>query len=237
MSKLSELSAKTALLVLERIEQKLDEAKEREEEREMRQIVTLFYKGIFICCIWIGVVGPIFYGAKNIATNFPTGVNLEWNLFPKINWQGIDLPPFTSSKKNELPKPGNFPNPVPGAKLTSPYGYRTHPTLGTRKFHNGQDLAAPTGTPIKSPMPGTVVAAGWLSDACGNGIKIDHPESWSTSYCHLSRDGVRSGQSVNAGSVIGTVGNTGRSTGPHLHLTLKKDGKTVDPRKYFNFKR
>ena len=219
---------------LNRIERKLDVLEQRERDREARQLVTLIYSGIFCCCLWIGIGGPIFFGVKNLAASMPSGVNFQFDLLPKINWNGIDLPPFTSNK-TDLPKPGKFPNPVPGARLTSPYGYRIHPTLGVRKFHNGQDLAAPTGTPIKAPLPGKVVAAGWPSEACGNGIKIDHPSNWSTSYCHLSRVRVRVGQSVNAGSVIGLVGNTGRSTGPHLHLTLKKNGKTVDPAKYFDF--
>jgi murein DD-endopeptidase MepM/ murein hydrolase activator NlpD len=236
MSKLSELTSKTALLVLERIEQKLDEVKEREEQKEMRQTITLFYWGIFICCLWIAVVGPAFYGVKNAVANFPNGVNIEWNLFPRINWQGIDLPPFTSSKKTEMPKPGNFSNPVPNAKrISSRFGYRSHPVLGGRRFHNGIDLAAPTGTPILASLPGKVVAAGWLSNACGNGLKIEHPNKFTTSYCHLDKINVKKGVSVNISSTLGTVGSTGRSTGPHLHFTVRKDGKLVNPETYFRF--
>lgn len=215
------------------MEKKIDEAKAKEEQKELQQIKTLVYLGIFVLCCWITVLGPLFYGAKHTVANFPAGVNVEWNLFPKINWQGIDLPPFTS-KQQKLP-PGKFPNPVPGARLSSPFGYRIHPTLGVRKFHNGQDLAAPTGTPIKSPLSGKIVGAGWLSDACGNGVKITHPENWETAYCHLDKVNVSDGQSVNVGSIIGTVGSTGRSTGPHLHLTLKKNGEAVNPAKYFDF--
>ena len=177
----------------------------------------------------------IYLRTLHIIGNSTTIAGLSPSLLPRQPRQKQTcLPPFTS-KKSDLPKPGKFPNPVPGARLTSPYGYRIHPTLGVRKFHNGQDLAAPTGAPIKAPLPGNVTAAGWLSGACGNGVKIDHPDNWSTSYCHLSRVNVRSGQSVNVGSVIGLVGSTGRSTGPHLHLTLKKNGQTVDPAKYFDF--
>ena len=219
---------------LNRIERKLDAIAQRERDKEARQLVTLIYWGIFYCCLWIGVGGPVFFGVKDLAASMPSGVNFQFNLLPKINWNGIDLPPFISKESN-LSKPGKFPNPVPSARLSSSYGYRTHPTLGVRKFHNGQDLAAPIGTPIKSPLAGKVTAAGWLSGGCGNGIKIDHFDNWSTSYCHLSAVSVRVGQSVNANSVIGLVGSTGRSTGPHLHLTLNKNGKTVDPAKYFDF--
>ena len=115
-------------------------------------------------------------------------------------------------------------------RLTSPFGMRFHPILRCWKAHKGVDLACPTGTPIYAAAPGRVITAGWRS-VLGNAVIIDHGGGWSTVYGHCSRVAVSSGQNVKSGQVVGYVGSTGRSTGPHLHFGVRKNGVCVDPRR------
>lgn len=122
---------------------------------------------------------------------------------------------------------GRFMRPING-RLTSGFGYRIHPTLHYRKFHNGIDLAAPSGTPIRASAAGRVVYAGWRG-ALGNAIMIDHGSGWSTVYGHCSSFSCSAGQIVGRGDVIGRVGSTGRSTGPHVHWTVYRNGQAVNP--------
>tara|TARA_B100000945_G_scaffold101984_1_gene80498 strand:- start:3698 stop:5026 length:1329 start_codon:yes stop_codon:yes gene_type:complete len=120
--------------------------------------------------------------------------------------------------------------PINGARLSSGFGNRKHPILGFTKHHNGTDFAAPTGTPIMASGNGTVIKAGW----CGNGgncVRIRHNSSYTTGYGHMSKIATRSGRRVRQGQVIGYVGNTGMSTGPHLHYTVKYNGKFINSQK------
>jgi murein DD-endopeptidase MepM/ murein hydrolase activator NlpD len=113
-------------------------------------------------------------------------------------------------------------------RLTSGFGMRFHPILREWKAHKGVDLACPTGTRIHAAASGRVVSAGWRS-VLGNAVIIDHGGGWSTVYGHCSRLAVSTGQDVKAGQVIGSVGSTGRSTGPHLHFGVRKYGTCIDP--------
>lgn len=113
--------------------------------------------------------------------------------------------------------------PISG-RLTSPFGSRTHPVTGKISFHNGIDLAAPNGTPIKAPMSG-VVEKLWTDDKSGNAINIKHNDNLISGYAHLSKFNVTKGQSVKRGDVIGFVGSTGMSTGNHLHFVVKVKNK------------
>ena len=120
--------------------------------------------------------------------------------------------------------------PINGARLSSPFGNRKHPILGFTKHHNGTDFAAPTGTPIMASGNGTVIKAGW----CGNGgncVRIRHNSSYTTGYGHMSKIATRTGRRVRQGQVIGYVGNTGMSTGPHLHYTVSHNGKFINSQK------
>ncbi len=118
------------------------------------------------------------------------------------------------------------------AKITSKFGYRTDPKTGKQNaFHNGIDLAVPLNTPIKSPMPGTVSSISTVGDG-GNQIIILHNNGYRTGYAHLNKILVKKGDKVKKEDVIGLSGNTGKSTGPHLHLTLTdSSGAKVDPQK------
>lgn len=117
--------------------------------------------------------------------------------------------------------------PVQG-RLTSPFGYRKDPFTGLRSFHNGIDLANKTGTPVKCIMDGRVSEVGY-SSIYGNYIIIVHDGGYQSLYGHLSKVYVKRGSNVPQGARIAAIGSTGRSTGPHLHLSIYKGGKVIDP--------
>lgn len=126
---------------------------------------------------------------------------------------------------------GIVSSPVPGSRLTSDFGHRRHPVLGTARMHDGVDFAAPAGTPIRAAAPGTVVFAG-PRGGYGNTVIIDHGSSLATLYAHQSSVHVVHGAVVTAGEVIGAVGSTGLSTGPHLHFETRVAGVPVNPLLY-----
>ena len=155
----------------------------------------------------------------------------------KVNNQKIKLYRFESKndfdfydEKGKSIKKALMKTPINGARLSSPFGNRKHPILGFTKHHNGTDFAAPTGTPIMASGSGTVIKAGW----CGNGgncVRIRHNSSYTTGYGHLSKFATKTGRRVRQGQIIGYVGNTGMSTGPHLHYTVKYNGKFINSQK------
>jgi len=120
--------------------------------------------------------------------------------------------------------------PIDGAKLTSKFGMRRHPILGYSMMHRGIDFGAPTGTPIYAAGDGVVEMAG-VHGGYGNYVRLKHSAGYSTAYAHLSgyARGMRAGTRVRQGQVIGYVGTTGRSTGPHLHYEVLKGGGQVNP--------
>jgi murein DD-endopeptidase MepM/ murein hydrolase activator NlpD len=103
-----------------------------------------------------------------------------------------------------------------------------HPTLGVWKMHNGVDLACGYGTPIHAAAAGRVVRSGY-DGINGNHVILDHGGGWSSAYCHCSSLAVGAGEDVSSGQVVGYVGSTGRSTGPHLHFAVRSYGRFVDP--------
>lgn len=121
--------------------------------------------------------------------------------------------------------------PLNNAALTSNYGMRTHPVLGGRRSHKGVDLAAPTGTPIYATADGIVSKAQRFS-SYGLYVSIEHGAQLQTRFAHMSRIAVANGQRVKKGEIIGYVGSTGRSTGPHLHYEVRIAGKAVNPIPY-----
>jgi murein DD-endopeptidase MepM/ murein hydrolase activator NlpD len=125
---------------------------------------------------------------------------------------------------------GKLSDPV-SAPITSPYGQRVHPVTGEESFHSGVDFGAGMGTPVHAADGGVVQFAGW-NDLCGKMVTIDHKNGFTTTYCHMSQLKTATGTPVSPGQTIGLVGSTGRSTGPHLHFTVRKNGETVDPMRY-----
>ena len=132
-------------------------------------------------------------------------------------------------QNGESARKGLIRTPVNGARQSSGFGMRFHPILNYSRMHQGVDFAASTGTPVVASAAGRVAQAGW-GGGYGNLIVIDHGKGMRTRYAHLHRMNVRAGQQVAQGQVIGQVGSTGMSTGPHLHYEVWQNGRPVDPR-------
>jgi murein DD-endopeptidase MepM/ murein hydrolase activator NlpD len=143
----------------------------------------------------------------------------------------------TQEQKETAPEPepeNDIPNvflPVAGP-VSSNFGLRRDPFDGHLRFHKGMDLAAPTGTAVLAPWDGKVVSTGFEA-GYGNFVVVEHPEGFKTRYAHLEGSAVRKGDVVTAGEELGTVGRSGRSTGPHLHFEVIKNGERIDPRAAF----
>ncbi len=161
-----------------------------------------------------------------------------------LAWLATSVPPTTKPKptspNHNTGPDSNYVNgltwymPCRYIRLTSPYGWRIHPVYGDRRFHSGVDLAANEGTPIYATRSGTVTKATY-NNSSGYYVTINHGDGFSSSYLHMTRYIVSAGDKVSAGQVIGYVGSTGTSTGPHLHFTIYYNGSTVNPALYLNF--
>jgi len=129
-----------------------------------------------------------------------------------------------------MPSGGKLQWPVRG-RVTSPFGMRVHPVFKTKMMHTGIDISASEGTPVKAAAPGEVLFAGWLR-GYGQIVIIDHGRNLTTVYAHLSVILVEEGEAVKYGTLIGKVGSTGVSTGPHLHFEVRVNGDAKNPRNY-----
>lgn len=160
--------------------------------------------------------------------------------YAKLTLRGTELPLYRFetpegnldyfNAKGESVRKALMKTPIDGARLSSRFGNRKHPILGYTRLHAGVDFAAPTGTPIYAAGDGTVTVAG-TNGGYGKYIKIRHNGTYSTAYAHLNgyARGIRKGKRVRQGQVIGYVGSTGRSTGPHLHYEIHRNGKQINP--------
>lgn len=160
----------------------------------------------------------------------PTALGSRDEQFKSLfsRWQSMD--PSTASAANpSVSIPSRMP--VDGVRLSSDFGMRIHPVLGGRRGHKGVDLAGPTGTPIHATADGIVSRADWFS-SYGLYVSLEHGGSLQTRYGHMSRLNVAAGQRVRKGEIIGYVGTTGRSTGPHLHYEVRIAGAAVNPVPY-----
>jgi murein DD-endopeptidase MepM/ murein hydrolase activator NlpD len=137
-----------------------------------------------------------------------------------------ELGRFRQAKKQAKRYP--LANPAPGADITSTFGTRSDPLLGTAAFHSGMDFRGATGDPIRATAAGKVISAGQRG-GYGNMVEIEHADGLSTRYGHMSRIDVAEGDVIAAGDMIGAVGSTGRSTGPHLHYEVRRNGDAVNP--------
>jgi len=151
------------------------------------------------------------------------GQNNPFYYFGKKGNEGHFGPNGKSAKKALMKTPIN------GARLSSPFGMRKHPIDGFNKMHRGTDFAAPEGTPIMASGDGVVIRAKWCGGG-GNCVKIKHNSTYSTVYAHMKKFayGIKAGVRVKQGQIIGYVGSTGKSTGPHLHYEVIKNGKKIN---------
>ncbi len=157
------------------------------------------------------------------------------------SWQSLDKPSATAGFAAPVSTVAALPArrgisipsivPVASARLSSNYGMRVHPVLGGLRAHKGIDIAAPIGTPIRATADGVVGMADW-NGGYGLYVALDHGGNMETRYGHMSRIAVASGQQVRKGDIIGYVGSTGRSTGPHLHYEVRVAGEAVNPLMY-----
>ena len=140
------------------------------------------------------------------------------------------IPGFGGNGVTGLSHAASIPSrmPVDNLRMTSEFGLRWHPVLGGRRQHAGVDLANPVGTPVHATADGVVGRADWFG-GYGLCIDLEHGGSLETRYGHLSRLNVVAGQAVHKGDIIGFVGTTGRSTGPHLHYEVRVEGAAVNP--------
>ena len=163
-------------------------------------------------------------------------------IFSNLNIQGNDLNLYKFElEKKEIDyfdengksmRKTLMKTPINGARLSSPFGKRKHPILGFTKMHTGTDFAAPTGTPIMASGDGVVTRAQWCGGG-GNCVKIKHNSVYQTVYAHMSKfgRGIKKGVRVKQGQIIGYVGSTGLSTGPHLHYEVIENGRKINSQK------
>ena len=130
------------------------------------------------------------------------------------------------------PSNATWITPVSGWKLTSPFGMRVHPVLKTQRMHNGIDMACAQGTPIYATRAGKVTRTSYQAGGAGNYVSINHLDGFASIYMHMTHYVVSAGQNVSAGQLIGYVGSTGMSTGPHLHFGVSYAGTDVKPLAY-----
>ena len=194
-------------------------------QREIRSgdsFEVLFAKEIDILSDLVTQTKPIKYVSINLSGN-------EFNFF---NYKDKFGSPQYYDENGKSSKRTIMKTPINGARLSSRYGNRKHPILGYTKMHRGLDFAAPSGTPVFAAGDGIIEKAGW-NGSYGKYIRIRHTGTYKTAYAHLSgfHKKVRIGKRVLQGKIIGYVGTTGRSTGPHLHYEVIKNNIQVNPMK------
>ena len=153
-------------------------------------------------------------------------------------WLATYVPPTTrpsgtdTTPSVQAPSSSGWVSPLRSYTLTSPFGMRIHPISGKRKMHEGVDMSAPQGTPIYAAKSGKVTRTAYQAGGAGYYVSINHGDGFTSVYMHMTHYIVSPGQYVNAGQVIGYVGSTGGSTGPHLHFGIAYNGTYVNPMKY-----
>jgi murein DD-endopeptidase MepM/ murein hydrolase activator NlpD len=157
-------------------------------------------------------------------------LTLQGQTIRLYRWQGEDGEIDYFSETGHSSKKALMRTPIDGARLSSGFGFRRHPVLGYSKMHQGTDFAAPSGTPIYAAGAGQIEKIGWQG-GYGNAIVIRHNKEYQTLYGHMSgfAPGMAPGKRVQQGDIIGYVGSTGMSTGPHLHYEVHFAGKPIDP--------
>ncbi len=145
------------------------------------------------------------------------------------SWQQVDKLAKEIERKNGTHTILNAVWPISGDRdITSPFGWRRDPFLGDIRWHDGIDIGAPPGTPIRAIAGGKVIFSGYKK-GYGNLIIIKHKQGWESYYAHNEKNLVRVGEKIKAGEIIARVGSTGRATGPHLHLEVRHNGAAINP--------
>ena len=178
------------------------------------------------------IVGVPVYYSRSQAINAGETVLVASRRLPAGSVFSVLLPsPRQQSQDGSALLSANMPSlmPLAASEFTSGFGLRRHPIFGTMRWHAGVDLAAALGTPVRATTEGVVNTADWTG-GYGLLVALDNGHGLQTRYGHLSRLNVLPGQQVQRGDVIGFVGSTGNSTGPHLHYEIRLNGKPVDPR-------
>ncbi len=147
----------------------------------------------------------------------------------------LDTAAITSSVRMVMLTQIPSGSPVHNARISSGYGKRTHPVTGNVKFHRGQDFAVNTGTPIYAPADGVVEVTRSSNKGSGNFLRLQHSYGFTSSYSHLKKFAVKSGDFVQKGDLIGYSGNSGLSSGPHLHYEIRFVGRSLDPRPFVDW--
>ena len=171
--------------------------------------------------------GKVFETGNVVFTNLKlSGIDNSLYYFDKKNSKGH------YDKNGKSVKKALMKTPINGARLSSAFGMRKHPIDGYNKMHKGTDFAAPMGTPIMSSGDGVIIRARWCGGG-GNCVKIKHNSTYETIYAHMSKfgPGIREGVRIKQGQIIGYVGSTGKSTGPHLHYEVIENGKKINSQK------
>ncbi|MCM1261469.1 MAG: M23 family metallopeptidase [Butyrivibrio sp.] len=166
------------------------------------------------------VVADVFYRNSEEVGREILKEEITYEAVPKRVERGTKIPP-------------TYIKPISGGRQSSGFGYRKAPTKGASSYHQGVDWATPVGTAVMASSSGTVARAGWIG-SYGNAIYINHPDGTQTRYGHLSKILVSPGQTVSQGQKIALSGNTGVSTGPHVHFEIVINGSRVNPLKYLN---
>ena len=190
-------------------------------QRELRKgnvFETFYSQKIDLITNEIIESNPIYYISANLKDH-----NLKFYRFTSRNGETNFYDQDGKSSKKTLMK-----TPLNGARLSSGFGNRKHPILGFTKMHRGVDFAAPIGTPIFAAGDGIIEYSGW-NGTYGKYIRIKHNGTFKTAYAHLSKVYKKRGTRIKQGDIIGTLGTTGRSTGPHLHYEILIHGKQVNP--------
>lgn len=174
-------------------------------------------------------------GAEKVGDVLFAALNIGGKDYKLYAFNPKSAAPGFYNEKGESVKKAFLRTPVDGARITSGFGNRVHPVLGYTKMHKGVDFAATVGTPILAAGDGVVERAGRFG-AYGNYVRIKHTNGYATAYAHLSKFGpVKAGSRVKQGTIIGYVGATGRTTGPHLHFEVLKNGVQINPKLLKNF--
>jgi len=189
----------------------------------------------------LGVGGVSLKGSR-ILNNLAPAVSKEISalhldiekLSRQVNFELASYETIYEKVKGDIDRIRHIPSirPVSGGFLNSSFGYRQDPIDDIRRFHQGQDITVPSGTPIFAPADGVVKRAYYIG-GFGNHVKLGHSSGYTTTFAHLSKIFVRHGQKINRGDIIGETGNTGRSTAPHLHYEVHFRGSPKNPLDYF----